>query len=65
MKQLIEINGERVTTPTLREQVLELSESVAMLARLARTGDHSTATLTAGGTLSKVVRDGIGVRLAE
>ena len=65
MKELIEINGERVTTPTLREQVLELSESVAMLARLARNGDHSTATLTALETLSKFVRDGIVVLLAE
>ena len=65
VKQLIEINGERVTTPTLREQVLELSDSVAMLASLARNGDHSTATLTALETLSKFVRDGIVVLLAE
>jgi hypothetical protein len=52
-------------TPTLREQVLELSASVAMLAGVARNGDHSTATLSALETLARFVRDGIVVLLAE
>lgn len=52
-------------TPTLREQVLELSASVAKLASVARSGDHSTATLQALETLSKFVRDGIVILLAE
>ena len=48
-------------TSTLRENVLELSESVAMLARLARKGDHSTATLTALETLAGFVKDSLVV----
>jgi hypothetical protein len=54
-----------MSTPTLREQVLELSESVALLARVALNGDHSTATLSALDTLARFVRDGITVLLAE
>lgn len=66
MKELIEINGERVTTPTLREQVLEASESAAILiTRLRNNGDTSYATLQALHTLTKFVRDGIVVLLAE
>lgn len=52
-------------TPTLKQQVLELSESVAMLASLARNGDHSTATLTALETLAKFVKDGLVVLDAQ
>ena len=48
-------------TQTLKKEILELSESVAMLARLARKGDHSTATLTALETLAGFVKDSLRV----
>lgn len=54
-----------MNTPILREDVLELSETVAMLARLALNGDHSKATLTSLVTLATFVHNGIVVLLAE
>lgn len=50
-----------MNTPILREDVLELSESVAMLARLALNGDHSKATLTALASMATFVKDSLRV----
>lgn len=61
----IQEKGKRMETPTLREQVLEASENMSILASRVRNGDNSTATLTALETLTKFVRDGIVVLLAE